>query len=39
MATECINEEGDGPCRGFGYSILVSDPLDMVYFFAHANWA
>ena len=29
MSSEYINEEGDGPYGGFGYSSLVSDPLDM----------
>ena len=28
-SSEHINEESDGPYRGFGYSSLFSDPLDL----------
>ena len=28
-SSEHILEKGDGPYRGFGYSSLVSDPLDL----------
>ena len=28
-SSEHIFEKGDGPYRGFGYSSLVSDPLDL----------
>ena len=27
--SENINEEGDGPYRGFGYLSLFSDPIDL----------
>ena len=27
---EHINEKGDGPYRGFGYTNLFSDPIDLV---------
>ena len=28
-SSEHINEKGDGPCRGFGYLSLFSDPTDL----------